>query len=59
MYALHTHTHAHAHDSKVRLQVDGMVTGSVRKYSGMMDCMRQIYAEKGITGMWRGSGTVL
>eukprot|EP00038_Savillea_parva_P019172 m.26681 g.26681 ORF g.26681 m.26681 type:complete len:298 (-) comp4337_c0_seq1:1899-2792(-) len=44
---------------KVRLQVDGMVTGSVRKYSGMMDCMRQIYAEKGITGMWRGSGPTI
>jgi len=40
---------------KVRLQVDGMVKGSTKQYSGMIDCLRKIVAQDGITGMWRGS----
>lgn len=43
---------------KVRLQVDGM--GSAKpKYTGMGQCMRSIYAETGISGMWRGSGPTI
>lgn len=44
---------------KVRLQVDGMAAGSVQKYSGVVDCFRQILRQEGVLGMWRGSGPTI
>jgi len=42
---------------KIRMQVDGMKAGSQSKYTGsMIQTMRSIVKEDGVTGLWRGAG---
>jgi solute carrier family 25 carnitine/acylcarnitine transporter 20/29 len=33
--------------------------GSARRYTGMMDCSRKIFAESGFGGFWRGLAPTL
>ena len=44
---------------KVRMQVDGMISGAPRRYTGIVHAFSTIIKSEGVLGLWRGSGPTL